>query len=353
LRCTILDSPNILIMPTTVQHQPDLTECLPVYLDALRIDSVLNFDLYIEVQGRPVLYREKNLPFTDRNRQSLLEHQVEQLFVLQTDKGNYQRYIEASLDKIIVDEKIPEPSKAKIIYETSKSLVQELFDQPKLGDNILRTKKMVEHTTSYILRGREAFIHMLQITSFDYYTYTHSINVCTFTIALAQRLGMENPTILHELGIGALLHDIGKSLIEPEILRKKGSLTPAEYEKVKKHPVWGADILRESNLIPPKAYYPVLQHQERLDGSGYPFRLKGHQIHLYGRMTAICDTFDALTTRRVYRDALGSSPALKIIKEHPDKYDEEIVDEFIILMGPSGDKLAGIKQITPDIEPII
>jgi len=336
-----------------IQHSPRIADCLPVYLDALRIDTVLDFDLYIEVQGRPVLYREKNLPFTERNRQSLLEHRVEQLYVLRLDKGSYQRYIESTLDKIIVDEKIPEPSKAKIIYETSKSLVKELFEKPRLGENIQRSKKMVEHTTSYILRGREAFIHMLQITSFDYYTYTHSINVCTFTVALAQRLGIENPTILHELGIGALLHDIGKSRIEPEILHKKGKLTQVEYELVKKHPAWGAEILRESNLIPPKAYYPVLQHQERLDGSGYPFRLKGHQIHLYGRMTAICDTFDALTTRRAYKDALGSFPALKIIKEQPDKFDKEILDEFILLMGPTGDKLAGVKQVASNIGSVI
>ncbi len=307
---------------------------LPVYLDALRIDTVLDFDLYLSVEGKMVLYREKNLPFTEHNRKTLLEHQVERLYVPLSAKSKYQKYIEASLDKIITDKKIPEPSKAKIIYDTSKHLVREVFENPQVGENIQRSKKMVEHTINYILRGREAFVHILQITSFDYYTYTHSINVCTFTLALARRLGMENPTILHELGIGALLHDIGKSRIPTKILKKRESLTSAEYELVKKHPAWGAEILRETNLIPPKSYYPVLQHQERMDGSGYPFRLKGPQIHLYGRVAAICDTFDALTTRRAYKQAVNSFPALKIMKNKAVEFDAEILNEFILLMGP-------------------
>ena len=313
---------------------PDLADFLPIYLDALRIDSVLDFDLYLDVQGTPVLYREKNLAFAEDNRKNLLEHEVDRLYVPRSEKGKYQRYIEASLDKILADKTVTEPSKAKIIYETSKNLVEEVFENPRLGENIARSKNMVAHTINYILRGREAFVHMLQITSFDYYTYTHSVNVCTFTIALAQRLGMVNQSILHELGIGALLHDIGKSRIDPRVLKKRGALTAAEYEQVKRHPAWGAEILRETDLIPPKSYYPVLQHQERMDGSGYPFGLKDQQLHLYGRITAVCDTFDALTTRRVYKEALDSFPALKIMTDMPEKFDQEVMQEFILLMGP-------------------
>ncbi len=317
-------------------QQPDNNAAtyLPVYLDALRLDSILDFDLFLDVQGKMVLYREKNLPFTEKYRKNLLDHRVTQLYVPQSARKKYQLYIESSLDKIIADDSVPESSKAKIIYDTSKNLVQEVFENPRVGENIRRSKKMVGHTINYILRGREAFIHMLQITSFDYYTYTHSINVCTFTVALARRLGMENQAILHELGIGALLHDIGKHKIPPRILNKQGTLSRVEYELVKKHPTWGAEILRETNMIPPKSYYPVLQHQERLDGTGYPHALKGPQVHLYGRITSICDTFDALTTQRTYKKALKTFPALKLMKSISMEFDADILDEFILLMGP-------------------
>ena len=321
-------------MDTNEQPNRNTANYLPVYLDALRLDTILDFDLFLEVQGNMVLYREKNLPFVEKYRQSLLEHRVSRLYVPISAKNKYQQYIESSLDKIIVDESISELSKAEIIYDTSKNLVQEVFENPRVGENIRRSKKMVEHTINYIMRGREAFVHMLQITSFDYYTFTHSINVSTFAIALARRLGMKNQAILHELGIGALLHDIGKSRIPPRILKKRGTLSHVEYELVKKHPTWGAEILRETNLIPPKSYYAVLQHQERVDGSGYPHSLKGPQIHLYGRITAICDTFDALTTRRTYKKALDTYPALKLMKSISMEFDTEILDEFIRLMGP-------------------
>ncbi len=338
-------------MKTDIQPENHIANFLPVYLDALRLDTVLDFDLFLAVQGKLVLYREKNLPFTEKYRNALLEHRVNRLYVPLNSRKKYQRYIEASLDKIIADEQIPEPSKAQIIYETSKNLVQEVFEDPRAGENIKRSKNMVEHTISYILRGREAFVHMLQITSFDYYTYTHSINVCTFSIALARRLGIENPAILHELGIGALLHDIGKHKIPPRILNKRGTLSKVEYELVKKHPIWGAEILRETNLIPPKSYYPVLQHQERLDGSGYPHGLKGQQIHFYGRIASICDTFDALTTQRTYKKALDSFPALKLMKSISMEFDAEILHEFILLMGPEEEsRLRNLKNVPPEIK---
>ena len=110
-------------------QQPDKNDAtyLPVYLDALRLDSILDFDLFMDVQGKMVLYREKNLPFTEKYRKNLLEHRVTQLYVPQSARKKYQLYIESSLDKIIIDDSIPESSKAKIIYDTSKNLVQEVF----------------------------------------------------------------------------------------------------------------------------------------------------------------------------------------------------------------------------------
>ncbi len=339
--------------PMSSSPSNDQNDYLPVYLDALRIDTVLDFDLFLNRQGQMVLYRHQNLPFTDRTRKGLLEHRVDRLYVPNTSRKNYQRYIESSLDQIIADDSVPEPSKAKIIYETSKNLVEDVFANPRLGGNIQRSKKMVEHTTSYILRGHEAFVHMLQISSFDYYTYTHSINCCTFTIALAQRLDVKNPSILHELGVGALLHDLGKSKVHARILRKRGPLSRTEYELMKKHPVWGAEILRETNLVPPKAYYPVLQHHERMDGSGYPYGLRDSQIHLYGKIAAIADSFDALTTRRAYKDALDSFKALKIMRSKAGLFDQGLLNEFIKLMGPAETKDDALRTANKTAEFIV
>src|SRR5512138_3220583 len=107
---------------------------LPILLDSLRLDSVLDFDLFMKVGGELVLYRSADLPFTDRTRQKLLDHRVEKLFVSYEYREKYQRYIEANLDKILVDPTVIEEKKAAILYDTSTTLVKDVLANPTLGD---------------------------------------------------------------------------------------------------------------------------------------------------------------------------------------------------------------------------
>jgi HD-GYP domain-containing protein (c-di-GMP phosphodiesterase class II) len=314
--------------------EADIRNFLPIYLETLRLDTILDFDLYIRAASEPILYRSKNLPFTDTTKGKLLDSRVTRLYVKPDQKGNYQRYIEQNLNLIIEDDKVPEPKKAGILYETSKGLVKDVLANPTLGDNIRRSKDLVANTVEYILRGREAFLNLLRITSFDYYTYTHSVNVCTFTVALAQKIGFNDRESLGNLGVGALLHDVGKVKIPERIIKKRSALSAAEFAVMKKHPGFGNDILRESNLLVEESYIPVLQHHERLNGSGYPRGLKEKEIHEFGKLIAIADVFDALTTQRVYQAAMETYPALKLMYEMNEHFDDRYLREFTILLGP-------------------
>ncbi len=307
---------------------------LPIYLESLVVDSVLGFDLFIKLGREMVLYRSKQLAFTDNSRQKLLDNRVEKLYVPFTAKHEYQKYIESNLGKIIQDPSIQEEKKAGIIYEASKALVKDVLANPSLGENIQRSKDMVANQVSYILRGREAFLNLMRITSFDYYTYTHSVNVCTFGIALADHLGIKNEANLKDLGLGALLHDIGKSKVSERILNKRAPLNRAEFEIVKKHPEWGIDAVKDNSLISEDARYPIIQHHERIDGSGYPNGVIGKHIHDFGRIIAVCDVFDALTTRRVYQDAMETFTAFRVMYDNRHEFDEKILQEFTTLMGP-------------------
>ncbi len=318
-----------------VTTQNDL-HYLPIFLDSLRLDSVLEFDLYIQVNQQLVLYRSANLPFTDRTRQKLLDNRIDRLYVSTLDKDHYQRYIEQNLDKVLTDTAIPEKKKAKILYETSAGLVRDVFANPTYGESIGRSHDLVESTIGFILKGRSAFHSLLKISSFDYQTYTHSVNVCTFALALAQQLGYREGQFLRELGIGALLHDIGKSRVSERILNKRSALTPIEFEIMKKHPQWGVEILREHDSIPEAALLPVLQHHERGDRRGYPEGLSLDEMHLYSRIVAIVDSFDAMTTERVYQRAMDTFPALRIMLQLEGAYDAEALNAFVHLMGPKG-----------------
>lgn len=309
---------------------------VPIYLDSIRIDSVLNFDLYLHVNNQLVLYRSANLAFTDRTRQKLLENRVDRLWVAQEDRHHYQRYIEQNLPKILTDPTVQEIKKAGILYETSTNLVKDVLSNPTYGENITRSKELVASTVDYILKGRDAFLNLLKITSFDYYTYTHSVNVCTFAIALAQQMGYKDEQFLHELGTGALLHDVGKSRISERILNKRSALTPIEFDIMKKHPKWGVEILEETNEISQQSYYPVLQHHERGDRRGYPSGLSLDEMHIYSKIIAITDSFDAMTTERVYQRAMETFPALKIMFSLKGAYDEVLLKGFVDLMGPTG-----------------
>jgi putative nucleotidyltransferase with HDIG domain len=309
---------------------------LPIYLDSLRVDSVLEFDLYIKINSELVLYRATNLPFTERTRQKLVENKVSRLYITSENITRYQKYIEKNLDKILADPGVQEDKKAVILYETSTSLVKDVLANPTYGDNIKRSQDLVENTISYILKGREAFLNLLKITSFDYYTYTHSVNVCTFAIALAQQLGFQDEQFLHELGTGALLHDVGKSKISERILNKRSALNQIEFEIMKKHPQWGVDILAETKEIAESSYYPVLQHHERGDRRGYPSGASLDEMHIYSKVVAIVDSFDAMTTERVYQKAMQTFPAMKILFSRKGSYDEQILRAFVELMGPTG-----------------
>ncbi|MFZ5981278.1 MAG: HD-GYP domain-containing protein [Candidatus Zixiibacteriota bacterium] len=323
-------------MTSTAVKKRTEQKFLPIYLDSLRVDSVLDFDLYIKVNNQLVLYRSADLPFTERTRQKLLDNSIDRLYITNQNRDRYQVYIEQNLDKILEDTSIQEEKKAGILYETSTNLVKDVLSNPTYGENIKRSQNMVSNTIDFILKGREAFLNLLKITSFDYYTYTHSVNVCTFAIALAQQLGFKDEEFLNELGIGALLHDIGKSKISERILNKRTALNQIEFEIMKKHPKWGVEILGETDQISKASYFPVLQHHERGDRRGYPSRLSLDEVHIYSKIVAIVDSFDAMTTERVYQKAIDTYPALKIMFNLKGAYDERILTTFVELMGPSG-----------------
>lgn len=321
-------------MSTIATASKRASQYLPIYLDTLRIDTALNFDLYIESGADVVLYRAARLPFTEETRQHLLENNVIKLYVATTDRRSYQSYLESNLASIIKDTSIKDSVKAGIVYDSAKFLVTDLFADPTLGENILRCKELVSSTVGFILTGKAAFNSLLNVMSFDYSTYTHSVNVCTLTLALAQFTGTKDPRELKVLGTGALLHDIGKTKVGDTILNKKEPLTDAEVKLIKKHPEWGCDIAKETDLIDPESYIPIIQHHERENSTGYPDGSGRKRIHRYGKITAIADVFDAMTTQRVYRNAVEAYPALKEMFADQGAFDPELLEQFTKMLGP-------------------
>lgn len=152
--------------------------------------------------------------------------------------------------------------------------------------------------------NKDAMIMLMNMGIVDHYLYQHSLNVCVYTSLLGMSYGYSREETIH-LGLGALLHDIGKTKIDVDILKKPDALTKEEYEEMKLHTNRGFEILKDEPNLPLSVAHCALQHHERLDGSGYPRALKGNDIMEHARWIGIVDSYDAMTTSRVY-----SSPML-------------------------------------------
>jgi HD-GYP domain-containing protein (c-di-GMP phosphodiesterase class II) len=198
---------------------------------------------------------------------------------------------------------IPETVSERTRVETIKIIRQaftQLEDSRRI--NMPLIKNAVDKILDEVLGSSNALIHLVDIRAYDDYTFAHSVNVCILSLMTGISLSY-NTQQLRELGIGALLHDIGKTRIPKEILDKPSCLTPAEFQEMQKHACHGFEILRHYPEIPLLSSHVALQHHERVDGSGYPRQLKGDEIHEYAKITAVTDVYDALLADRIYRPA--------------------------------------------------
>ncbi|MGO9377524.1 MAG: HD-GYP domain-containing protein [Dissulfurispiraceae bacterium] len=221
--------------------------------------------------------------------------------------------------------------KSIALKENSKIIVKQLFDSNRIGAGIKEAKSVVDGLVNLILENSDAMYDLMSIKDFDYYTYSHSVNVGVLSIGLGISIGMKKDSIF-KLGLGAILHDIGKRAIHRDIVNKQGRLNDMEYQVIKTHVVEGEKILRESSAIPQESLAAMLYHHEKLTGRGYPFGLKEKNIDVFGKITAIVDSYDALTTARPYRAALAPFEALSLITGEKGDYDPELLKIFITML---------------------
>ncbi|MBE0604613.1 MAG: HD-GYP domain-containing protein [Deltaproteobacteria bacterium] len=247
----------------------------------------------------------------------------------------YQTYLDAVSEDMAKAAPSPEGRQriqAIAIKEKSKSIVKDLLEDPRSGENIKKGMKVVSDLTDCILSDPNVLYDLITLSSYDQYTYTHSVNVSVLCAGIGVSCGMGRPEV-QTLGIGALLHDVGKSSIPPEILNKPGRLNDGEYEIMKSHVLEGIRTVDSNGAIPKESRAVILQHHERISGTGYPNRLSGPDITTFGRICAIADCYDAMTTNRPYKDAGTPFQALMQMKVEKNNYDVGILDNFVRMLG--------------------
>jgi len=228
-----------------------------------------------------------------------------------------------------------ELAKAKGAFGEGTRLVRSVMEDARLGRQIEldSVKAVVEKITNSVIRNSNAMLTLRRLQQRDDYTYQHSVGVCAMLAAFAKSMDMDLATI-HQVAMGGLLHDIGYVRVHGDILNKPGKLSDEEFLHVKSHVLQGVDLLRQTPGIPQLAYDVVEHHHERFDGSGYPKGLKGEEISQIGRMAAIVDVYDAVTTDRVYHRAANPGEAMrKLFEWSKFHFDPVLFQAFVKSIG--------------------
>ncbi|GBD96841.1 MAG TPA: HD-GYP domain-containing protein [Nitrospirae bacterium] len=224
---------------------------------------------------------------------------------------------------------------AKKIKKETIEAVQKIMNDIKLGGQIEKEAVggLVGNIINSVFRNQDALIALGRLRKTDEYVYNHSMSVCVLMSSFAKHLGVDSG-LIRQIGIGAMLHDIGTTKIPVKILSKKTALSEAEYEKIKKHVSFGRMLLERTEGITEVSIITASQHHERLDGSGYPNGLKGGEISRYGQAIAIVDVYDALTTKRCYKRKIPPTEALKMMFEWGGlQFNKELIEKFIRCVG--------------------
>jgi putative nucleotidyltransferase with HDIG domain len=251
------------------------------------------------------------------------------ILIKKADLPKYTEYLNTMMKKI---ESLPPKEAEKVttlvIRENSKLIIKDLIDDPRSGTKLKEVNMEVNKIIDTILKNKDTLYDLIDLSKYDYYTYTHSVDVAVMSIGLATAIHVDRAHV-EKLGMGAMLHDLGKSMVNHEILNKQGGLNSYEYQIIKKHVIEGNNLLRVQKDFPKESFPAVLQHHEKLTGKGYPLGVAGKDITLFGRITSIVDCYDALTTSRPYKNAYTPYYALQILVKEKKDFDCDILREFI------------------------
>lgn len=251
-------------------------------------------------------------------------------------RDNKEKLLNYGITEIFIEDPIsegitiPELIRDEVITDV-KAQVKSLMTSPsvKISVDAKKVGEIVEKLMSSILENDNIVANLCDVRSIDEYTFSHCVNVSVISMVTGIGVGMKDDN-LRELGVGALLHDIGKTMVDEAILKKPSSLTCIEYDEAKRHTLYGFEILKNSENISNMACDIALYHHERLDGSGYPQKLRNNDIPTYARIVAIADVYDALTTDRVYRKKMMPHDVLDYLLSLGGKhFDKSLLDAFI------------------------
>ncbi len=318
---------------STFRVKPQAEKLSYILLDTrfIHLGDNMNFNLFFQNKQEKMSLLLRSDTIINEYLLDKLQ-KIEQVYVSLVDKNKYEYFIENHLQTLLKDTSLTIDEKTDLIYASSSELTQSLYDNPNALENAQRSKNIITPILQSIIYHDDTIASYIKIIEYDYYTHTHSLNVSIYALCLGAELGLLDDE-LTSLGRAALLHDLGKSKIEYELVNKNGELSIDEFQEMKMHPLFGYDIAVNIGIDNQEILDGIRHHHEKLDGNGYPDGLKAYEITLFPRIISICDIFDALTTTRSYKPAMTSFQTLQLMKKEMETHlDMQILDTFIKML---------------------
>lgn len=289
-----------------------------IRMGSLLADKPIPFELYVLIGGKQVLYLREGERLDFEKIQKLDRADV--FYIPTSQRAAYKSFVHSNL----AEESWSVPEKAQLLRESSLALVEEIFENPNVEDALEDSKEVISEFVSFLDESPEGAAHLISLSTHDFYTYNHSLDVAIYSLGLGRVAGYSDKD-LRELGRGALFHDIGKREVDVNIICKNGPLDELEWAQMQKHPTYGLQILSEYDTSE-EMKACCFEHHENFLANGYPQGLHGDEIHPMARVIALTDTFDALTTQRSYNTPMTPREALNFITQKLGaKYDPDLL----------------------------
>jgi putative nucleotidyltransferase with HDIG domain len=316
-------------------------EYLPISIEGLRSGAATELDLFSRIGSAYFVIKPRNASIDERVIQKFLREKIPYVYIRSVDREKYAKTLESGVSNIIKNPGVPIREKAGVLTDLAVEIVDQLFSDPGNPGTIASAKNLTEECVRFIGQHKQAFLHLVELSGHDQYTYAHSIGVAAYTIALVPEVLAIESRELVDMGLAALLHDIGKCRVDPKIINKKGPLNEEEWAQMRKHPEYGAEIIKRHKNMAPIIALSAEGHHENLLGTGYPKGIIATKTDPLVRIISLADAFSALTTKRSYSVPRDSITALKLIQENLDKkFDSTLFKPFVKLFLDPTKKIA-------------
>lgn len=301
------------------------------------------FSVYLKQDDRFVLYARQGEAFSAKHRQRLFEMGLTQVYVLKEQQNDYESYLGANLGDLLGDEDIPLRERAGALRAASGSVIQKVFDHklPRTmeQERLKQLQRLVAAGVRFF-QTPEAMLQLSKLVSHDYQLYAHGLNCMVLTVAMLQTYEGVEDELMIGAGVGAVLHDYGKSRIPKTILnRPLESLSLDEWNRLKSHPNLGASLCAAAPLTP-EIVHCILFHHEQENGKGYPSSITGESIPFYVKVLSVANLYDNLTTSNRLGKAVAPFQALKIMREREGQFDMDAFRRLVMVLADA--------KITPE-----